>query len=100
MTGAYTPSEQEVEDGFAAANALVTYIGDCLADRVKQEGKYRLTAIALLGEGGLKRRDLWARRSKDAAQRFDEEDLWSLAARWRAAAERQRAIGFGEVRSA
>jgi hypothetical protein len=94
--GAYTPTDQEIEDAIGAANALVTYIGDCLADRVKQEGKYRLTALALLGEGGMKRRDIWTRRSKDAAKRFDDEDLWSLAARWKAAAERQRAIGFGD----
>lgn len=95
--GAYTPTDDEIELATSAATALVTYIGDCLIERLTGEGKYRLTALALLGESGMRRRNAWTRRSRDAAKRFEEEDLWSLAARWKAAAERQRAIQFGDT---
>lgn len=94
--GAYTPTDQEIEDGTAATHALVAHISDCLADRIRQEGKYRLTAVALMAEPGMRKRSVWTRRSQQAAQRFDEEDLWSLAARWKAAADRQRASTLGE----
>jgi hypothetical protein len=45
--GAYTPTDQEIEDGGDVANALVAYISDRLVDRINQDGKYRLTALAL-----------------------------------------------------
>lgn len=93
--GTYIPTDEEIEDGIGAANRLVAYISDCLVDQIKQEGRYRLTALALMGEPGMRQRGIWTRRSKDAAKRFDDENLWALASRWKAAAERQRETDFG-----
>lgn len=94
--GAYNPTDQEIEDGNDATQRLLRFIGDSLVDRINKEGKYRLTAVALLAEASLRRRHAWSRRTQEAVERFNTEDLWALAARWKAAAERQRAAGFGD----
>lgn len=94
--GIYTPTDQEIDDGIGAANRLVAHISDCLADRIRTAGKYRLTAVALMGEPGMRQRQLWTRKSQDAAKRFDDENQWALVSRWKAAAERQRAAVFGD----
>lgn len=92
----YTPTNDEIEAASQTAIDLVAYVSDCLAQRITEEGKYRLTALALMGEPGMRKRSLWTRRNQEAAKKFDAENLWARVYRWKVAAERQRARSFGD----
>lgn len=85
--GGYEPSLAEARAARDAAIALESHIADLLAARVSV---YPRTALALLGDPGLRRRNLWTGALDRLVNDPDQVPWQETFARWRDALERAR----------
>lgn len=85
----YTPTEDEAHASFHAVNALVTNLCDRLASQ-KNMRTYPRTAIALAGEGGLRRRNAYTAKIRRLERDRKEVPWTDTFTRWREAWRRLR----------
>ena len=94
----YTPSFEEAKDSIEAVRLLVEY----LCDRLAANGvvtKYPRTAIVLVNENGLRRRNAWVSRVDAVAKRPHEPNWAETFHRWREAWRRLVREREGETRT-
>jgi hypothetical protein len=85
----YTPTEREARASFDAVNALVTHVCDRLA-RPETMRTYPRTAIALAGEGGLRRRNAYTAKIRRLEGDRKEVPWTETFTRWRESWRRVR----------
>lgn len=85
----YTPTSDEAQASFEATNALVTHLGDRLVSPENLR-RYPRTALALLGESGLRRRNAYNARIRRLEGDRKEVPWAETFGRWREAWRRIR----------
>lgn len=96
--GGYEPQAHVAQQALDVTMKIVSFVSDLLVnDSVLR--KYPFTAIALMGEPGLRKRQKWTARMEKAGKEYHQSKLWEAAARWRRALGRVRSEvdGLGEV---
>lgn len=87
--GAYEPTKVEAQAACESVNELVTFLCDRLTNQ-EQLRKYPRTALALIGEEGIRQRGRYSRRIR-ALQDDLSEPRWDITfLRWRDAHNRRR----------
>lgn len=86
----YEPTLDEAYAAFDALNGLERFVGDRLADQ-RVLRTYPRTAMAYLGDEGLRRRGAWSARMRRLAHDPSEPGWVGTFLRWRAAMDRCRA---------
>lgn len=96
--GGYEPGADETQRALGVTIEIVSYVSDLLTDNNVLK-RYPVTALALMGEPGLRKRQTWSARMQKAGERYQEASMWDIAARWRLALTRIRneAAGLGEL---